>query len=253
MGFYDALSAYYDRLFPAGAAQVEFVAGRLPEATAGDGVRVLDVAAGTGNLAVELCKRGWEVTALDLDAAMVRRMADKRRALALPDLTPLHMDMRRIDSLPPQSFAAALCVGNSIVHLASLAEIGETIAKMAHLLKPDGALILQTVNYDRILQQGVTSLPALAHSDGESAVTFLRSYDLLDDGQVAFHGHLLVERGGQTEQFRNTVRLVPLRRGDLERMVRAAGLDAVEVCGSFKGEPYGPDSPATVVTARKLR
>lgn len=67
MRFYEALSAYYDLLFPAGTAQVRFVAERLKQ-----GGQVLDVAAGTGNLAVELCKRDIPVTALDLDGEMVR-------------------------------------------------------------------------------------------------------------------------------------------------------------------------------------
>lgn len=247
MGFYDTLSVYYDRLFPAGAAQVEFVAGRLPQAAS-----VLDVAAGTGNLAVELCKRGHEVTALDLDAMMVLRMNEKRETLGLSGLTPLLMDMRRIDALPASSFDAVLCVGNSIVHLDSLPEIGTTVALMAQLLKPGGMLILQTVNYDRILDQGVTSLPPLKHAEPDgSTVTFLRSYSELPNGKIAFHGRLAVERAGQTKELRNTVELIALRCAALKEMLLAAGFGSIEAYGSFKGEPYGPGSAAAVVTARK--
>lgn len=247
MSFYERLSEFYDRLFPAGAAQVEFVTSLLPEEA-----YVLDAAAGTGNLAVELCKRGHTVTALDLDASMVERMEAKRSALEPHSLNPLCMDMRHIDSLPQQSFDAVVCVGNSIVHLADAAEIGQTLAKMRSLLKSGGILILQTVNYDRILDQGITELPLLKHSgiDG-SAVAFQRSYEQLSSGQLAFHGQLIVERDGQAEEHGNTVELIPMRRGLLERLLAEAGFDSVTVYGSFKGEPHGPNAAATVVTARR--
>lgn len=245
MGFYEALSRYYDDLFPAAPAQVRFVSERVPA-----GGAVLDVAAGTGNLAVELGKLGFRVTAIDVDRAMVGRMEAKRAAAGDEGFEPLLMDMRGLAELPPQAYDAVLCVGNSLVHLDNLIEIADAVIRMYDRLKPGGTLVLQTVNYDRILRDHVKELPPIEREADGAAVSFRRTYEMEEDG-ILFIGRLRVEMQGQAEEYESAVRLLPLQSEELVQIMDQFGLPQPELYGSFQGEPYSPGSPAMVAVLRK--
>jgi glycine/sarcosine N-methyltransferase len=245
VGFYEALSRYYDVLFPAAPAQVQFVSERVPP-----GGTVLDVAAGTGNLAVELSKLGLRVTAIDVDQAMVDRMAAKQAAAGEEGFEPQLMDMRGLNSLELQAYDTVLCVGNSLVHLDNLIEIADAVIRMYERLKPGGTLILQTVNYDRILRDHVKELPLLERESEGAAVAFRRSYEMEEDG-ILFVGRLSVEEDGRKEEFESAVRLLPLQSDELIQITEQFGLPLPELYGSFQGEPYTTGSPAMLAVLRK--
>lgn len=250
MSFYEALSQYYDVLFPAAPAQAAFVKSRTKE----EG-RVLDVAAGAGNLAVVLAEAGFQVTAVDIDPAMAERMQAKSCQEGR-QFEALKGDMREVGGLlAGRHYETVLCVGNSIVHLASLEEIAGAAAQMKSLLAPGGTLILQVVNYDRIIREHVTELPLLERSHGEQSVIFRRTYEHTEEGKINFHGRLTV-RGAVSsdsatqQEWDNTVQLLALQSGDLMRILQESGFTHVELFGSFQGEAFGPDSPALIAVAR---
>jgi len=245
VSFYETLSRYYDDLFPASPLQVGFVAERVPP-----GGSVLDVAAGTGNLAVELCGKGIQVTAIDVDPAMVERMEAKRRDGLHEGFKPLLMDMRGLGDLPGQAYDAVLCVGNSLPHLDDLTEIADAVIRMYDRLKDGGTLVLQTVNYDRILRDHVKELPILErHKDGV-IVAFKRFYELEEDG-ILFKGLLTVQDGETSEVYENTVRLLPLQSEELLQIMEEYGLPLPELYGSYQGEAYEAGSPAMIAVLRK--
>src|SRR3977135_2147240 len=64
---------------------------------------VLDVGAGTGRIALDLARRGHEVLALDLDAALVAELARRPGAVSITAITA---DAREFDLGRP----IALCI-----------------------------------------------------------------------------------------------------------------------------------------------
>src|SRR5215211_3060598 len=115
---YDTLAAVYEFLVPEELLEPEGAAGAFADVLAGlaPGARVLDCAAGTGQLAVGLALRGFDVTATDASAAMVERT----RALAAARGVALRTEVRAwkewAGAAPEQPFDAILCVGNSLPH-----------------------------------------------------------------------------------------------------------------------------------------
>src|SRR4051812_18343798 len=109
---YDELADVYDWLVPDALltpeGSVEAFAMVTGELNAG--ARVLDCAAGAGQLAVGLALRGFDVTATDASAAMV----DRTRALAGARGVELHTARCAWDELGGRgwdaSFDAVLCV-----------------------------------------------------------------------------------------------------------------------------------------------
>jgi glycine/sarcosine N-methyltransferase len=245
MSFYEVLSRYYDEIFPASPQQVRFVAERVPP-----GGRILDVAAGTGNLAAALAEQGCKVTAIDVDPAMVGKMAEKLENAGGPRFEARLMDMRGLDGLPAEEYDAVLCVGNSLVHLNDLTEIADAVIRMYDRLKPGGTLILQNVNYDRILRDHVKELPVIAREADGVSVAFRRFYELEEDG-ILFQGRLTLEGPDGREEYENTVRLLPMQSDELHQITEQYGLPEPEFYGSYQGDAYTTGSTALVVVLRK--
>jgi SAM-dependent methyltransferase len=153
---YDALAEIYDWLVPdalltpRGAADAfAVVTDRLAP-----GSRVLDCAAGTGQLPVGLALRGHEVVATDASGEMVKRirlLADKQRA----DLRALTLPWEQLgDAGFTAAFDAVFCVGNSLAHAAGRAARRDALAAMAGVLRPGGMLVLTSRNWARIRARG---------------------------------------------------------------------------------------------------
>lgn len=156
MTAYDALASVYEWLVPdplltpEGSADV--FAGAL--AALPPGARVLDCAAGTGELAVGLALRGFDVTASDASPAMAERAGAlaQRRGLALPVV------VCRWDELPTRhrlgTFDAVLCVGNSLAHAGPRQERRTALRGMAAVLRPGGLLVVTSRNWERVRARG---------------------------------------------------------------------------------------------------
>ena len=102
------------------------------------GSQVLDAGCGTGRVAIELARRGFEVTGVDLDPAML----DAARAKA-PDLTWYQADLSALD-LPSlgrtEGFDTVVLAGNVLIFVAPGTE-ARTVSCCADVLVPGGLLV----------------------------------------------------------------------------------------------------------------
>lgn len=102
---------------------------------------LLDVACGTGTLAVALADDGWDVTGLDAAAPMLEQARAKAAALDMPGTAIfVQGDMRAFD-LPPDAFALATCFYDSLNYLLDERELAACFACVARVLQPDGMFI----------------------------------------------------------------------------------------------------------------
>jgi hypothetical protein len=115
-----------------------------------------------------------------------------------------------------------------------------------------GYLVVQILNYDRILARHVVELPTLVSED--PPLRFVRRYDYsAGDRVVQFRTELTVREAGGERTVSNTVPLCILSKEALERLAREAGFRHLEVFGGFGGEPLGPDSLPLILCARPER
>ncbi len=122
--------------------------------------RILDLACGSGNYTLAFSGYADSVTGIDLDPMMIARANEKKMA----DNVDFSVgNMLEFDQLIAggEAFDFVYSIGNSIVHLNSLEDIGELLAKVYECLKPGGGLVIQVVNFSRVLSQNITSLPTI--------------------------------------------------------------------------------------------
>jgi glycine/sarcosine N-methyltransferase len=244
MDFYRSISAYYDRIFPMDPNTLSFLDSR-----ARPGSRILDIACGTGGYSIALAERGHRVTGIDLDRAMIRHARSKARDPdGMADFRV--MDMLSMTAGLDPGFDLVFCIGNSLVHLESDEQIGQLLEDCRSLLGPEGVLILQIINYDRILAEGLTGLPTLR--DEAAALEFLRNYELDPAGRVViFRTELRVGRGADQRVIRNQIPLRIVTSERLTRLVGAAGFQSLELFGGFDGRPLSLESLPLILSARR--
>jgi SAM-dependent methyltransferase len=101
---------------------------------------VLELAAGPAEHAREFARRGHEVTALDLSAAMCAR-ARQLAAAASASLTVVEADMR--DFSIPRRFDLVITMLNSLCHLPTLDDLLQHLTSVARHLTPGGLYVAE--------------------------------------------------------------------------------------------------------------
>src|SRR5438876_12355513 len=111
---------------------VEFLAGR-----AGDG-RVLELAIGTGRVALPLARRGIAVEGVDASEAMVARLRAKPGGDSLPVVIG---DMAEVPVSGP--FRLVYLIFNTLFGLLTQARQAECFTNVARVLGPGGVFVIE--------------------------------------------------------------------------------------------------------------
>ncbi|MEG0326745.1 MAG: methyltransferase domain-containing protein [Cellulosilyticaceae bacterium] len=242
MKFYEELANYYEEVFPKGKMQVEFLeqmVGQAPQ-------KVIDIACGNGVYGIHLAKMGHKVLLLDLSEAMIR----KTKELAVQEGVEIETQvcsMLGLKDIVNSRYNVAFCIGNSLVHLDSTGEVESFMQEAYSLLEMGGKLILQIINYDRVLDQNVIGLPTVENK--EKDLTFQRDYVLNEDSEKVEFKTIL--KAGSTS-LENSVELLALRGSELIRIMQQTGFRIIGSYGSFKQEAYDPvESVHCIVVGEK--
>lgn len=238
MAFYDVLGQYYDILFPANEKQLHFLTKNL-----NDDSSILDIGCATGTYAIPMARSGYRVTAFDLDDNMIQKLLEKAAVTAL-DIRAFDLSMLDLAKLTQEQYHMIYCIGNTIVHLETFDEVTSVLKECKRLLLPHGEMILQIVNYDRIVKENITELPEIIRPKEE--LEFRRTYELKED-HVIFSGQLKL---GPNIVMEESSPLLCLTKEALEACFHSAGFSKIEFYGDFDESGWSIDSPAIIVRAK---
>ena len=248
MAFYEDFSKYYDLIFQAKKPQLDFITRRTPK-----GGRILDVAAGTGNQALALGKEGYDLRAVEYDEKMLQVLEEKKKQEKV-EIKARQGDMKEVLTYYPRDFFDTLyCIGNSLVHLTTTAEIEKFLQGAYAVLKTEGTLIIQIINYDRILDQGIKGLPTIKNEqDPKMKAEFVRRYEMIEDSNLMdFHTRLRIEKNGEEIIFEDHTPLLPLRYKELKDLLQKVGFNNLETFSSFTEESYDLKAQPLIMTGKK--
>lgn len=228
MDFYTRISKYYNSVFPLNKAQIPFVLSSLEEAKA-----LLDIGCGTGGLSMALADNFESITAIDTN----EQMLEIARNNSSVSIDFVNMSMLEIDEhMSPNSFDGILCFGNTVVHLDNIDEISIFFKKVKSLLSTNGKFLFQLINYDNVLDNNLTGLPTIDNDQ----IKFERNYTLDTEGKIDFSTILTIKE--TREEIRNSVKLFPIRKNEIESALKDAGFNTILAYSSFKKAHYNPQS-----------
>ncbi|MFW5773667.1 MAG: class I SAM-dependent methyltransferase [Tangfeifania sp.] len=227
--FYSSISANYSQIFPYKPAHLQFVKSQLETIRP---KKILDIGCATGELSYQLAKEGAEVTGIDLNPELIAQA--KRSQMH----SGLHFQVGNMlelaNDFQPETFDAALCFGNTLVHLLSADRIGKMLQGVRQVLKPHGKFLLQILNYDYILDEKVVELPLIE----TESIRFIRNYIFEENNPVVkFQTQLELKKEEKTVS--NETLLLALRSGELKEFLDKTGFKNVELFSNFKEEPFG--------------
>lgn len=105
--------------------------------------RALDLGCGSGFQSIALAKLGFDVTAVDFSRRLLDELSERSRGLPVQtvvgDLAQPADIESRIGTAP---FGVAVCMGDTLTHLATVREVAALFAKVADWLTPGGLLVL---------------------------------------------------------------------------------------------------------------
>ena len=245
---YDALAADYDRFVNWEGRlshELPFFLSLFEE----QGVqRVLDTACGTGHHAIALARQGYQVVGTDLSAPMVER-ARENASVAGVDVAFCVAGLGELSGLG-QTFDAAICLGNSLPHLLSAPAVEGALADLASVIRPDGLLVLQNRNFDRVWVERERFMAPQSARDAEGEWLFLRFYDFHQD-TVTFNMLRLRRTEDGWVQGVESTELRPIFRDNLAETLSAVGFGEIAFYGSYDGSAFDPVRSGDLIAVAK--
>ena len=227
--------AYLAERTPAEVDGLEAVAGLRPP------MRVLDLGCGQGRHAIELARRGYRVTGLDLSAYLLDTARRRAESEALK-IDFIEGDMRRP---PPGPFDAVINLFTAFGYFEQDAENLVVLRAARATLAPGGRMILEVINGERVLRAFESREWVTV---GELVVMEDRD---LDRDRMRLNVKQRIIGGGFDETREFSIRLYT--GSGLKGMFEEAGYARVDLYDGWEGQPATADSVRFLAVASRDR
>ena len=212
---WDSYAFSYDRLMPRLPFYREAVARHL-EAMLVDGIEtVLDLGAGTGNVAVPLAEAGRRVTAVDISRAMLERLIGKRQDDIADRLTVVEQRAEVLPQWDGPTFDGVTI----LLALYDMSQPAQCLAEALRVLRPGGRVVITEPRRDFRLQSLIDFTDEFLREQG-----IYEEYG--DDWERVRHANVVLDPS------RRSVRLTA---EDIVETLQAAGLGDIETKESHLG------------------
>jgi SAM-dependent methyltransferase len=229
------------------------------------GGSILELAAGTGRLAVPLAMAGYAVTAVDLDPAMLERAHARASDAGVGaagsgaggSLELVEADLLGLRLPGAGTFALAFLALNSIMLLGTRSAQREALATMAAHLAPgglavvdvwlpdaedlaryDGRVILEWPRTDPETGDVVTKAGSAVHDAATGTISLTSLYEA-------------GPQGGTPKRWVRSDRLRLVAADELAGFATDAGLEVEVIAGGYDLTPLGPGSDRAIVIAER--
>jgi SAM-dependent methyltransferase len=219
---------------------------------------VLELAVGTGRLAIPLAEAGHHVTGVDLDPAMLDRARHRTRGTAGEDrLTLIEADIVGLRLPDAGRFGLAFIALNSLLVLPTRAAQRAALRALADHLAPGGLAVVDVWLPDaedlaRFDGRITLEWPRLDPDSG--AIVTKAGSAVHDAASASVTVTTIFEEGGQGGPARRWVRRDRLRlvsADELRGFAEEAGLVVETLAGSYDMGPMGPGSERAILLAVK--
>ena len=206
------------------------------------GGRVLELAVGTGRLALPLADNGLAVVGVDASVPMLGHLVAKDAGRSV---TPVRADMAALP-FAPAAFDLAFVAANSLFNVFSEPGQQRCLADTAAALRPGGALVVEAFVPDERHRSGGVVEPRTVEPD---RVTLFVSKEDPAAQTVAAQIIEITEAGTRLRP----VFIRYLRPHQLDAMAAEAGLQLADRWAAWDRSAFTADSPAHVSVYRQVR
>jgi SAM-dependent methyltransferase len=234
----------YDALLPAGV-HLPFYSELARRHPAG----VLELACGTGQLAVPIAGLANRVVGLDRSTAMLAS-ARARAAEVGAACTFVEGDMRRFDLA--QKFDLIFVARNSLLHLLKTEDLVSALTTVRAHLAPGGVFAFDVFNPSPVIlaRPQERRFPVMERTSSDFGPLVVEGTHRYEADQQVDYGTWYVSSGEERDKWIVSVVVRSIFPQELPLLLRSAGLELVHRFGDFSRHPFGSDSPHQVCVCR---
>ena len=235
----------YDALLPVGAHVPFYVDVARQQAGA-----VLELACGTGQLAIPIALQGLPTVGLDQSSAMLG-VAKRRASAVSASVTFLQGDMR--DFALGRDFNLIIVARNSLLHLLSTVDLLAALTAVRRHLAQDGVFAFDIFNPDvRILASPLGQrFPVMEVSTTQFGLLSVEATHDYDSAAQVNRGTWYISAPDRRDAWTVPLVLRSLFPQELPLLLSAAGLELISRFGDLSRAPFGPRSRAQVCLCRR--
>jgi ubiquinone/menaquinone biosynthesis C-methylase UbiE len=236
--FYNSASAYYDKMIDFDSALLKrkillsnFIDDKIKS--------VADVGCGTGVDSISLSQLGLNVTSFDPSPEMIntaRTNSEKHNCkidfhnFGANDIPKTFID----------KFNLVVSLGNTLANIPS-SKIEKSVAKLFTLLKKDGRVLIQILNYEKILRVK-ERIVKITKKDGEY---YIRFYDF---GKKDLTFNILKFNSDQTTKKELlSTKIFPYTSKKFKKVFKEAGFKKIELYGSLDKKPFDANASSDLI------
>ena len=245
MNAYQALAVSYDRL--TNDVDYEAVVEFYKQILAREGLTprtAVDLACGTGSVAILLSKQGLQVTAVDMSEEMLTVASEKARELDNP---PLFVCQPLQQLRLPRGVDLAVCALDSMDYITDPTDCAQAIKRIYQALNPGGIFI-----FDVNTPEKLRAMDGQVFLDEDEDVFCVWRGEFDEQTNICSYGMDLFQRKGEfwERSFEEHLEYA-YSREQLENYLKAAGFSHIEVYADRRFEEPGPGEQRMYFKARK--
>lgn len=189
-----------------------------------------DVGCGSGLDTIALASLGCNVTGFDTSAEMIglaEKNAKKKKVTAVFK----NSGVDKIRKSEFNKYDLIISLGNALANI-NPALLAASLNNMAKMLKDGGLIVVQILNYDKILKEK----PVVIGSKTVEENTIVRFYDYLP-GSLSFYILKLNNKNPQQSSLYKT-EIYPYKKAEIAKLFKEAKFQNLKFYGSLKLEKY---------------
>ena len=204
----------------------------------------VDLACGTGSVALILAQQGMQVTAVDMSEEMLCVASQKAQELPNP---PTFICQRLQDLWLPRGVDLAVCALDSLDYITDPADCAEAIRRVYKVLNPGGCFIFD-VNTPEKLQAMDDQI--FLDEDDDVYCVWRGEFDQQEN--ICTYAMDLFQRNGNVwQRSYEEHREYAYSQQQLKEYLRNAGFTSIQVFADRKMEAPGPGEQRIYIKARK--
>jgi SAM-dependent methyltransferase len=200
--------------------------------------KILDLACGNGRHSIELAKRGFDVTGLDLSETLLN-IAKGNSKLNQLNINFIMGDMRRIEF--ENEFDLVVNLFTSFGYFKTDEENKSVILNIQKALKPNGHFFIDYLNKDLLIK---TIEPESITQIDDTTLIQRRK---IENNRVI--KDIIIIKDGKETIYSEEVMLYSLN--DFIVFLKYAGLTLTDTFGNYDGSPFNASSPRLIITGKK--
>ncbi len=242
---YNDFASVYDRLMSDCdySARADYLLG-LFRRNSSEPKLMLDLACGTGSLAIELIKRGVDVIGVDPSAEMLN-IAQNKAAESKVDLLCLCQSGAELDLFG--TVDSAVCTMDSVNHITDFDELKSTFAKVSLFLEPDGLFIFDVntaYKHEKVLADNTFVI------EDDEVYCVWQNMTQMPYTTVVLD--FFLEQNGVYERFHEEFEERAYPVDEIKSALNSAGLEIVEILGDMSLDSPDENCERMIIVTRKM-